>query len=296
MVKYENILKAIDDYYTKNKPKKNEYFRDYPEYHHFRKKVKERDQVCLKCGADKNLEIHHIYPYKKYDTLRTEISNGITLCHACHKKYHKEFGRKTNVNPITLIQYLNDNNTAKQEHDHKKRKMIIGHKNLTKLFPDFKDDIAENGIDLRIGELYIINKKQSNHNGMVGCIKDVKLPPTYSKISKEHKNHYVLRPKNFYFIQIDRPIHIPKGHIQQYYLRSTFSRCGLILTDAIGDSDFNGTLMLGAYNSGPVDIHVGFNERIIQAVTIKTDGTDTSYNGSYQNDELYKEKGNLEEK
>ena len=132
MVKYENILKAIDDYYTKNKPKKNEYFRDYPEYHHFRKKVKERDQVCLKCGADKNLEIHHIYPYKKYDTLRTEISNGITLCHACHKKYHKEFGRKTNVNPITLIQYLNDNNTAKQEHDHIKRKMIIGHKNLTK--------------------------------------------------------------------------------------------------------------------------------------------------------------------
>lgn len=170
---------------------------------------------------------------------------------------------------------------------------VIGNKKLKELFPTFKDDVAENGIDLRIGELYIINKKQSNENGWVGCVDDEKLPPTYAKVKKEGRDHYILEPKNFYFAKIDRPIHIPKGYIQQYYLRSTFSRCGLILTDAIGDSDFNGTLMLGIYNSSPVQVHMGFNERIIQAVTIKTDGTDISYDGNYQNDKIYNEKRNL---
>ena len=170
---------------------------------------------------------------------------------------------------------------------------VVGHENLKKMFPNFKDDVAENGIDLRVGELYIINNIQSNFNGWVGCVDDEKMPPTYSEIKKEGKDHYILEPHNFYFIKIDRPIHIPKGYIQQYYLRSTFSRCGLILTDAIGDSDFKGTLMLGIYNSSPIQVHMGHNERVIQAITIKTDGTETSYNGSYQNDKIYKEQENL---
>ena len=170
---------------------------------------------------------------------------------------------------------------------------VIGNKKLKELFPTFKDDVAENGIDLRIGELYIINKKQSNENGWVGCVNDEKMPPTYAEVKKEGRDHYILEPKNFYFAKIDRPIHIPKGYIQQYYLRSTFSRCGLILLDSVGDSDFNGTLMLGIYNSSPVPVHIGYNERIIQAVTIKTDGTDISYDGSYQKDRIYDEKRNL---
>lgn len=163
--------------------------------------------------------------------------------------------------------------------------MIIGHENLKNLFPEFKEDVAENGIDLRVGEIYIINKKESKN---IGCINDSKLKPEYAPIKKGEKDHYILEPKNFYFIKIDRPIHIPKGYIQQYYLRSTFSRCGLILTDAIGDSDFKGTLRLGIYNSGPAPVKIGLNERVIQAITIQTDGTETSYNGSYQNDEIYK--------
>ena len=164
---------------------------------------------------------------------------------------------------------------------------IIGHDNLKKLFPNFREDIQENGIDLRIGELYIINKKESKK---IGCIKDKKHPPTYAKIPLKH-DEYQLEPQNFYFAKIDRPIHIPRGYIQQYYLRSSFSRCGLILTDAIGDSDFQGTLMFGLYNSSPVTISVGVNERVIQAVTIRTDGTDKSYNGSYQNDKIYEHRG-----
>lgn len=171
--------------------------------------------------------------------------------------------------------------------------MIIGHDKLCELFPNFKEDIAENGIDLRVGELYLINKMKSNENGWVGCIRDEKLPPVYSKVRTDGKDHYVLEPHNFYFIKVDRPIHIPHGYCQTYYLRSTFSRCGLILTDAVGDDDFQGTLMLGVYNSSPVPVHMGFNERVVQALTIRNDGTAKSYDGSYKNDRLYDEKESL---
>lgn len=161
--------------------------------------------------------------------------------------------------------------------------MIIGHNNLLKLFPNFAEDVQENGIDLRVGKIEAIQKDEK----IIGCVNDEKYKPNYFPIKLINDEYYKLYPQNFYFITIDRPIHIPKGYIQQYYLRSTFSRCGLILTDAIGDSDFNGTLRVGVYNSSPLPIFMSKNERIIQAVTIKTDGSETSYNGDYQEDKFY---------
>lgn len=168
--------------------------------------------------------------------------------------------------------------------------MIIGEKKLQEIFPNFKEDIKGNGIDLRIGEVYIINRKKTKE---CGCVNDNKRPPEYAVIKKDHKDKYTFRPKNFYMIKADRPIHIPHGYTQNYYLRSTFARCGIILTDAVGDDGFQGTLMFGIYNSGPVDVHAGFNERIVQAITTKNDGTTTEYDGSYQHDRIYEEKGNL---
>ena len=160
--------------------------------------------------------------------------------------------------------------------------IIIGHHNLKQLFQNFTDDIAENGIDLRVGKV----KQIVQDDKEIGCVNDKKLVPNYFIIEPSN-NQYKLLPKNFYFIEVDRPIHIPKGYCQFYFLRSTFSRCGLILTDAVGDDNFEGTLMLGIYNSSPKPISIGANERIIQAVTIRNDDTATSYEGDYQNNKIY---------
>ena len=46
--------------------------------------------------------------------------------------------------------------------------------------------------------------------------------------------------------------------------------------------------MMGLYNASPQSIYVGKNERIIQALTWKTDNTSESYNGIYQNNEFYR--------
>ena len=162
---------------------------------------------------------------------------------------------------------------------------LIGKGTLKRLFPQFNEDIGGNGIDLRIGKLEAILQD----NKIMGCVDDKKYAPNYFKIPLKNEEYYELLPHNFYFATVDRKIHIPEGYCQTYLIRSTFARCGLYLTSSVGDSDFKGYLRMGLYNASPQSIHIGKNERIIQALTWKTDDTDESYNGDYQNDKFYGE-------
>ena len=161
--------------------------------------------------------------------------------------------------------------------------MIVGHDKLLELFPDFKDCIKENGIDLSIGK---VEHTTNRNNKLIGCIDGEKhLPITYEVAPTD--GVYKFYPHNYYTIVVDRPIHIPDGYCQFYFIRSTFARCGLILTDAVGDDGFEGTLRIGIYNANNLTITCGTNEAIIQAVTIKNDGTATTYNGDYKEDKIY---------
>ena len=156
--------------------------------------------------------------------------------------------------------------------------MIIGKQKLLEVFPDFKGDIQENGIDLRVGEVY----QPENHN-WVGCINDEKYLPSLKRIRPED-DEYKLAPHTHYIIRVDRRIHIPDGYCQLYYIRSTFARCGLLLSAAVGDNGYDGVLELNIYNSNNDTVRIGVNERLVQAVTICNDGTCDEYDGTYQND------------
>ena len=160
--------------------------------------------------------------------------------------------------------------------------MIVGHDKLLELFPDFKDCIKENGIDLSIGK---VEHTTNRNNKLIGCIDGEKhLPITYEVAPTD--GVYKFYPHNYYTIVIDRPIKIPDGYCQFYFIRSTFARCGLVINDAVGDNGFEGTLRIGVYNANNLPITAGLNEAIIQAVTIKNDGA-TLYDGDYQGDKIY---------
>ena len=111
------------------------------------------------------------------------------------------------------------------------------------------------------------------------------MPKTYEVRAFDDVNKFY--PHNYYTIVVDRPIRIPDGYCQFYFIRSTFARCGLVLTDAVGDNGFDGTLRLGSYNANNIPVYAGLNEARIQAVTIKNDGTAKEYDGSYQGDKIY---------
>lgn len=161
--------------------------------------------------------------------------------------------------------------------------MIIGNESLKDLFPEFEDCIRENGIDLRIGK---VEHTTNKGNKLIGCLDGEKhLPQTYEVMSSD--GVYKFYPHNYYTIVVDRPIKIPDGYCQFYFIRSTFARCGLMINDAVGDNGFEGTLRIGIYNANNLTITCGTNEAIIQAVTIKNDGTATEYDGDYQGDKAY---------
>ena len=64
------------------------------EYREWRLAVYERDAyTCVKCDqVGGELNCHHILPYSLYPDHRTSVDNGATLCIACHRLFHKEYG------------------------------------------------------------------------------------------------------------------------------------------------------------------------------------------------------------
>jgi hypothetical protein len=61
------------------------------EQREWRKAVYERDNyTCQECNKRGGiLNAHHIMPFSTHPMLRTELSNGITLCQSCHNKKKK---------------------------------------------------------------------------------------------------------------------------------------------------------------------------------------------------------------
>ena len=75
----------------------------------WRQAILKRDNYrCQISDRIDKLEVHHIYNYAKYEQLRTNIKNGITLTKELHDKFHSQYGRKNN-NLRQLIEFIDEN-------------------------------------------------------------------------------------------------------------------------------------------------------------------------------------------
>ena len=73
------VFKFWDDLHDRNST----------QYKEWRTSVFKRDGYrCLKCGSKKDIQAHHIKPWKKNKNLRYVVSNGETLCRKCHLEAH----------------------------------------------------------------------------------------------------------------------------------------------------------------------------------------------------------------
>lgn len=45
---------------------------------------------CEYCGSIESLEAHHIVKWSEYPKGRTDVNNGMCLCHRCHTEEHKD--------------------------------------------------------------------------------------------------------------------------------------------------------------------------------------------------------------
>lgn len=101
---YPSFIGMVDDYSPKstagaNHPNwkggitpQNHLDRNANEYKTWRTKVFQRDDfTCQLCGEHGGkLNAHHIVPFAKDKSKRTDVENGITLCEDCHKMVHRE--------------------------------------------------------------------------------------------------------------------------------------------------------------------------------------------------------------
>lgn len=90
-----------------------DYVKHTPAYKKWVHDVFERDDYTCQCCGLKGvyLEAHHIYNFADYPNLRTELSNGITLCHNCHSitvpgSFHSVYTQFHNT-PEQLNEYIN---------------------------------------------------------------------------------------------------------------------------------------------------------------------------------------------
>ena len=94
----------------------NSIIRNSPKYRDWRLEVLAKDfYTCQGClGRGGKLETHHIENFSSNRKLRFETSNGITLCYVCHKKFHKEYGRKDN-NLEQILEFITCSTSEKKK-------------------------------------------------------------------------------------------------------------------------------------------------------------------------------------
>jgi len=67
--------------------------------------ILKRDRYyCRLCRSRKNLEAHHIYPFRAFPDKRFDVDNGITLCRPCHRPF--TYREMEYANELTFIASL----------------------------------------------------------------------------------------------------------------------------------------------------------------------------------------------
>lgn len=63
-----------------------------------RKTVLHRDcYTCIKCSGiflPTQLHVHHLLSKTRYPNMKLDEDNCVTMCHGCHKKFHRRYGIK----------------------------------------------------------------------------------------------------------------------------------------------------------------------------------------------------------
>ena len=64
------------------------------QFKNWRKSVLTRCPVCIRCGKESDLHVHHLKGSNEHPESRFDPLNGITLCAKCHIKFHVVYGRR----------------------------------------------------------------------------------------------------------------------------------------------------------------------------------------------------------
>ena len=159
--------------------------------------------------------------------------------------------------------------------------MIFGEEKLRQTFSNYDDGQYQPlGIDLKLERAELMS---GDFMGICGIIDGEKKLPKYYELNLTDDGQYVLQHDQVYILDLGY-MEIPKDTACFFWLRSTFARMGLFMSDAVGDAGFKGNIKV-CVKPMLTDIVVNQGERVVQAVFFQATRSG-EYDGSYQEPQI----------
>ena len=76
------------------------------QYKHWRKSILLRCPVCIRCGAEEELQVHHLKGSHEFPEHRFDPQNGVTLCNKCHTAFHVKYGRRKGFSESNAEEFI----------------------------------------------------------------------------------------------------------------------------------------------------------------------------------------------
>ena len=140
--------------------------------------------------------------------------------------------------------------------------------------------IQQQGIDLRVKEIFKVNDKSSGYIPETGKT----LKPGTDEISLYDNKTYVLKP-GYYEVEFIEGCDIPADATLHIKTRSSLVRCGAICHSGQFDGGFN-TDNMGCFLHVILPISIDKGARVAQAIVFESEPVETEhlYNGQWQGD------------
>lgn len=164
--------------------------------------------------------------------------------------------------------------------------MILGAKEIYRLIYDkrlyidplFEDTVAENGLDLRIGNQYATYAYENIE--IRPCELDDNEMAKLFKIEKG-VDEIAIPPKSFVLLTTFEYIKLPADIVGLANLRSTLARMGLSIPPTVVDAGFEGNITIEVINNSSNTVVLKKFTRFLHLVLVKADGA-IPYMGKYR--------------
>ncbi len=77
------------------------------QFRHWRTGILLRCPVCIRCGTNAKLHVHHLKGSQEYPESRFDPLNGVTLCEKCHKQFHVIYGGRKGFTEDDAEKFIN---------------------------------------------------------------------------------------------------------------------------------------------------------------------------------------------
>jgi len=169
--------------------------------------------------------------------------------------------------------------------------MVLGHADIQKIVQNLSQRELESpeglGVDLRLGEVHKIIAGQAfieadtlAEQGMRSGFETELLMKFDETMTAQEKLE--VRPGEYYLLKTVETVNMPLDVLGDFRARSSLYRAGLILVTSVAPSGYQGGLIFGLYNAGPLPVTLQLGARIAVAIFYRAEVEGVAYRGQNQ--------------